>query len=100
MFASGSNSGFGDGYFNHFDVVIKSLMIDMEAYIKKNILPRHQIFVKLSGGKPNKKLIPMAVADIRDRFAHYKGEYDTRELLTDIEFMKAVSDLFAKYGIE
>ena len=99
MFGNG-NSGFGDEYFNHFDVIIKNLLIDMEAYIKKNILPRHQIFLKLSNGKPNPKLIPMAVADIRDNFSHYKGEYDTYELLSDTDFMKAVSDLFAKYGIE
>lgn len=99
MFGSG-NSGFGDEYFNHFDLVIKALLIDMEDYIKKNILPRHNAFIKLSGGKPNPKLIPMAVANIRDNFAHYKGEYDTHELLSDTDFMKAVSDLFIKYDIQ
>lgn len=99
MFGNG-NSHFGDEYENHFKVVINNLLIDMEEYIKKNILPRHNAFIKLSGGKPNPKLLPMAVANIRDNFSHYRGEYDTYELLSDTDFMKAVSDLFKKYDIE
>jgi hypothetical protein len=98
-FGSGS-SGFGDAFDDVFEITIKALLIDMENYIKKNILPRHNSFMKLSGNKPNPKLLPMAVVSVKNQFAHYKGVYDTNELLSDTEFMKAVSDLFVKYGIE
>lgn len=94
------NSGFGDDFDDYFDILIKSLLVDMENYIKKNILPKHKSFMELSGNKPNPNLLPMAVASIKNKFAHYKGIYDTSELLSDTDFMKAVSDLFAKYGIE
>lgn len=98
-FGSG-NSGFGDDFDNFFETLIDALLVDMEDYIKKNVLPKHKAFMKLSGNKPNPKLLPMAVASVKNKFAHYKGVYDTQELLSDTEFMKAVSDLFAKYDIE
>ena len=98
-FGSG-NSGFGDDFDNFFETLIDSLLVDMEDYIKKNVLPKHKAFMKLSGNKPNPKLLPMAVASVKNHFVHYKGVYDTSELLSDTDFMKAVSDLFAKYEIE
>ena len=98
-FGSGS-SGFGDDYDDFFETLIEALLVDMEDYIKKNVLPRHNSFMKLSGNKPNPKLLPMAVMSVKNQFTHYKGVYDTNELLSDTEFMKAVSDLFMKYGIE
>lgn len=97
MFGNG-NSGFGDEYFNHFDVLINNLLIDMEEYIKKNVMPMHRTLSKL--GATNKKLIPQSVAAIKEKFAHYKGVYDTNELLSDTAFMEAVADLFKKYGID
>lgn len=97
MFGNG-NSGFGDEYFNHFDVLINNLLIDMEEYIKKNVMPMHRTLSKL--GASNKKLIPQSVAAIKEKFAHYKGIYDTNELLSDTAFMEAVADLFKKYGID
>ena len=97
MFGNG-NSGFGDEYFNHFDVLINNLLIDMEEYIKKNVMPMHRTLSKL--GASNKKLIPQSVAAIKEKFTHYKGIYDTNELLSDTAFMEAVADLFKKYGID
>lgn len=94
------NSGFGNDFDNFFETLIESLLVDMEDYIKKNVLPKHKAFMKLSGNKPNPKLLPMAVASVKNQFVHYKGVYDTYELLSDTDFMKAVSDLFAKYEIE
>ena len=99
-FASGNNSGFGDDYNNFFEILIDNLLVDMEEYIKKNILPKHKTLLKLGGIKHNPKFIPLAVANVKNHFAHYKGVYDTYEILSDTDFMKAVSDLFAKYEIE
>lgn len=98
-FGTGS-SGFGDDYFDYFECLIEKLLIDMEKYIKENILPKYRYELKLSGNKPNKKLLPSYMINMKEKYSHYSGEYETNTLLSDTEFMKAVSDLFEKYNIE
>lgn len=98
----GDDSEFmGDEFVNFFETLIDALLIDMEDYIKKNVLPRYKALKKITNGnKHNPKLLHMAVANVKNHFTHYKGVYDTYELLSDTDFMKVVSDLFAKYEIE
>jgi hypothetical protein len=98
-FGNGS-SGFGDDYYDYFETVIDKLLIDMEDYIQKNILPKYKLEMKLSGNKQNRKLIPSYLVNMKEKFALYSGIHDTSTLLSDTEFMKKVSELFAKYNIE
>lgn len=94
-----SNTGFGDPYFNVYQIIIEELLMEISEYIKSVIKPRYDMAIRLAGGKPNRKLIPMALAEIKKKYELYDGEHNTATLLTDIEFMSAVSKLFEEYEI-
>ena len=72
----------------------------MKEYIRTNIKPRYDAFVRLSGGKPSEKLIPMALYDMKNKFALYDGEHSTAIILSDTEFLAEVDKLFKQFGIE
>ena len=95
-----SNTGFGDGYFNVLDIIIEELLMKIGEYIKSVIKPRYDMALRLTGGKPSRNLIPMALAEVKNKFSLYDGEHDTATLLTDTEFMDAVMELFKKYEIK
>lgn len=94
-----TNTGFGDEYFDVFHVIIEELLMKISEYIKSVIKPRYDFIIRANGGKPNRNLIPLAQADIKKRFALYDGEHNTSTLLTDTEFMDAISKLFEEYEI-
>lgn len=95
-----TNTGFGDDYFDVYQIIIEQLVMEIKKYILSVIKPRYDFIIKANGGKPNKNLIPIAVADIKKRFALYDGENSTSTLLTDTEFMDAISKLFEEYEIK
>ena len=95
---------FGDGdfwsdYTDLFKVEIEELKIRMSEYIKKNIKPKYKIFLNIKGMKKD-SLVPEAMAEMKKKFYLFNEEANTAELLSDTEFMKAVSDLFNQWGIE
>lgn len=95
-----TNTGFGDDYFNVLDIIIEELLMKIGEYIKSVIKPRYDMALRLTGGKPSRNLIPMALAEVKNKFSLYDGEHDTATLLTDTEFMDAVMELFKKYEIK
>ena len=95
-----TNTGFGDDYFNVYNIIIEELLFEIATYIKNVIKPRYDMALRLTGGKPHRNLIPMALADVKKRFSLYDGKHDTATLLTDTEFMDAVSKLFEQYEIK
>ena len=56
--------------------------------------------LRAMGLKSSKKLIPVALKDIKDKFALYNGEYNTSTLISDDKFMKAIMELFDMYEIK
>ena len=94
-----TNTGFGNGYFDIRQIIIEELLMNISSYIKGIIKPRYDFIIRANGGKPNKNLIPIALADIKRKFALYNGEHSISVLLTDTEFMDAVSKLFEEYEI-
>lgn len=104
------NSHFGDGYpINTLDELIKTLMVDMEKYINEKVLPRYRAIVKVAartGQKLNPSIAKNEILGMQNKYKYFFGDddeetkFDTFELLSSVDFMKAVSDLFKKYGIE
>lgn len=87
-------------YSNIKDIMIEELIMRIGEYIESIIKPRYDMAVRAVGGKTSKKLIPSALKSIKDKFALYDGEHNTSTLLTDSEFMSAVSELFKLYEIK
>lgn len=104
------NSHFGDDYLtNTLDELIKTLMVDMEKYIKEKVLPKYRAIVKVAaktGQKLNPSVAKNEILRMQNKYRHFFGEvdeetkFDTFELFSSVDFMKSVSDLFKKYGIE
>lgn len=104
------NSHFGDDYpINTLDELIKTLMVDMEKYINEKVLPKYRAIVKVAartGQKLNPSIAKNEILRMQNKYKYFFGSdgedttFDTFELLSSVEFMKAVSDLFQKYGIE
>ena len=82
------------------DIEIKELIMRIGEYIESVIKPRYDMALRAMGLKSSKKLIPVALKDIKDKFALYNGEYNTSTLISDDKFMKAIMELFDMYEIK
>lgn len=91
---------FWDDYSDLFEAEIEELKIRMGEYIKKNIKPKYDTFLRITKGKNVANLLPAAMAEMKKKFYLFNEETNTAELLSDTEFMKAVSDLFNHWGVE
>jgi hypothetical protein len=95
-----NNMDFIDCGYSISDIEIKELIMRIGEYIESVIKPRYDMALRAMGLKSSKKLIPVALKDIKDKFALYNGEYNTSTLISDDKFMKAIMELFDMYEIK
>ncbi len=82
------------------DIMIEELIMRIGDYIESVIKPRYAMALRAMGHKSSRKIIPAALKSVKDKFALYDGEHNTSTLLTDSEFMNAVTELFELYEIK
>ena len=97
---------FGKGmdgrYFDFYEDIISQMKVNMDKYIREQIAPRYKLHLTLMGKKVSgKSCIPKFYADMKRRFHECDGsEYALGHIISDVEFMEVVHDLFDKYGVD
>lgn len=75
--------------------MIKELLINLEDYIKTNILNKKQLMKRLHKPIDFKK----EAEDILHKYDAFDKEYNSSELLDNRDLLKKIYELFEKYGI-
>lgn len=105
----GAGSGlfsFGKGmdgrYFDFYEDEISQMKVNMDKYIREQIVPRYRLHLSLMGKKlSGKSYIPKFYADMKRKFHECDGtEYKLGYIISDVEFMEAVHELFNKYKVD
>lgn len=105
----GAGSGifhFGTGldgdYFDFYEDAISELKVNVDNYIRTQILPFYKMCrVYATKGKFKKTYIPRIYAEMRRTYSKCDGrEYGLGEVLDDLGLMEAIEDLFNHYGID
>lgn len=89
-------------YFDFFEESISQMKINMDKYIRDQIMPRYKLHLRLMGkSTTGRKIIPRLYADMKKRFHECDGsEYGLGAVISDVEFMEAVQELFDYYEID
>ena len=107
-FDNGS-SGFGNDYFDMFEIEINRLKVNIEKFVKEKVYPRWKAIKKVceqtNSPYVSKSYIDNELNRVKKGFSKYGDgkEYDTCDLLDDTSLMKAISDVFKKvemYDVE
>lgn len=107
----GGNSHLGDDIYDIFEANIEALKVSMKKYVETNVKPKVEALAKLGNGAVTKRLIDMTISEMRrkydgyvidmsENFNHYDGEYDTNEVLTDIDLMRLINEMCKVFNVE
>ena len=104
-FDNGS-SGFGNDYFDMFEIEINRLKVNIEKFVKEKVYPRWKAIKKICK-RTNSQYVEKSYIDnelnrVKKVFSKYGdgNEYDTCDLLDDTALMKAISDVFRKVEMD
>ena len=94
------DGGFGDNYYDYIESNIEELRANIYEFTKTTIKPQYDLHVKLSGGRPNRSIVPMCVAQMMVKFSPFCTERGLDEILVESKLVDMFKEILAQFGIE